>query len=342
MKEYEAVSENLVSIERERFAPTVEQLILQKDEADLIEDIADKLLEKAPFPSEAFFDSAAIAAQGLPERVRVGIYQFRRYGKTHGIHIKGFPINDNDLTPTPSNYRGVSVSRIRLNPPQAVHAMFSSLLGEPIAWKTQQSGNFFNDIIPIQENSGKAISSGSENLFDLHTEDAALYPYIPDYLGLMGLRNVDRTPTIISAVDWESFDPEIKNLLFEPRYIVGVNIAHDMGQPTKPYPVLFGSIDHPYIRVNQNLQHAVPGDLLAEEALDRLTEELNQNIVEVPVDAGSFFYLNNNVAAHGRRAYEPRYDGTDRWLQRLTIVANPRDFVDITVSGTRTLQPIKA
>jgi|GEM_PF-5288453 len=87
-----------------------------------------------------------------------------------------------------STYQGELPKHIPVTREQALHAMFATQLGEPIAWTSQQSGNFFNDIIPIRENEDKAISSGSQNLFDLHTEDAALFPHTPDYLGLMGLR----------------------------------------------------------------------------------------------------------------------------------------------------------
>ena len=339
MKESVVGTEQNIAIERKRFAPMVEEVLLQSQEVARIRSLADELLANEPFPTESFFDNAALAAHLLPSDLRARIYLFRRYGITHGIHIKGFPVDDDEVGPTPSRYSEGRVTTTPLQAVQAVHAMFSSLLGEPIAWSTQQSGNFFNDIIPIEANAAKAISSGSDNLFDLHTEDAALSPYIPDYLGLVGMRNLDRTPTIISAVNWDAFDAQAKHVLFEPRFVVGVNMAHDLNQPTTPLPILSGSYDRPYMRVNQNLQRAVTGDSVATEALEYLTEELNQNIVDVPVEAGSFFYLNNNVAAHGRRSYKPRYDGTDRWLQRLTIVSNPRDFVSITVPETRLLQP---
>jgi L-asparagine oxygenase len=32
--------------------------------------------------------------------------------------------------------------------------------------------------------------------------------------------------------------------------------------------------------------------------------------------------IDNTAAVHGRSPFSPRYDGTDRWLQRAFVVAN--------------------
>ncbi|GEM_PF-5022243 len=135
-------------------------------------------------------------------------------------------------------------------------------------------------------------------------------------------------------------EEDVKRILSEPRFIIGVNMAHVLGQPAIPSPVIFGNPDFPYFRVNLNLQQAVSGDMDAERALSVLTEKLNENVTDVVVGQGEFFYLDNNVAAHGRSPYSPRYDGADRWLQRLTIVSNFRNFQDIAIKqGSRVLEP---
>ena len=113
-----------------------------------------------------------------------------------------------------------------------------------------------------------------------------------------------------------------------------------MGQPQMPTPILFGNPELPYFRINLNLQQAVPGDENAAHSLEVMTSELNKNITGVVINQGDFFYLDNYRAAHGRGPYKPRYDGTDRWLQRLTTVTNLHLFQDIATSpGSRTLDP---
>lgn len=327
-------------VERKRHHVEVHEILLQPEEIDHIERLIEELIGDRPLPDDAFFDRAALMGQELPNRIRQELYHFKRYQPYPGIIITGFPVNDEQIGPTPLTYRGDLPKHIPVTREQALHAMFATQLGEPIAWTSQQNGIFFNDIIPIQASEDKAISSGSQNLFDLHTEDAALFPHTPDYLGLMGLRNHDRIPTLASGVDWSAIREDVKRILAEPRFIIGVNMAHALDQPVIPSPIIFGNPEFPYFRVNLNLQQAVLGDMDAEHALHVLTEELNGNITDVVVGQGEFFYLDNNVAAHGRGPYSPRYDGTDRWLQRLTIVSNPTNFQDIAVAqGSRVLEP---
>jgi hypothetical protein len=40
--------------------------------------------------------------------------------------------------------------------------------------------------------------------------------------------------------------------------------------------------------------------------------------VGVPLEAGDLLILKNNRTLHGRSPYSPRYDDTDRWVQRFT------------------------
>ena len=39
---------------------------------------------------------------------------------------------------------------------------------------------------------------------------------------------------------------------------------------------------------------------------------------------GDMAILDNRVTAHGRTAFQPRYDGADRWVQRTFVVADLR------------------
>jgi hypothetical protein len=42
----------------------------------------------------------------------------------------------------------------------------------------------------------------------------------------------------------------------------------------------------------------------------------------VVLEAGDLLVVDNNVSVHGRSPYEPRFDGTDRWLQRTFVVSD--------------------
>jgi L-asparagine oxygenase len=61
----------------------------------------------------------------------------------------------------------------------------------------------------------------------------------------------------------------------------------------------------------------------AQKALDKFEETArHMDVVRfVALQPGSILLLNNRTVAHGRTCFEPRYDGMDRWLQRVYIRA---------------------
>ena len=42
----------------------------------------------------------------------------------------------------------------------------------------------------------------------------------------------------------------------------------------------------------------------------------------VALEAGDLLVVDNAVAVHGRSPFTPRFDGTDRWLQRTFVVSD--------------------
>jgi L-asparagine oxygenase len=37
------------------------------------------------------------------------------------------------------------------------------------------------------------------------------------------------------------------------------------------------------------------------------------------LETGDLLIIDNNKTIHGRKPFQPRYDGTDRWVQRMLI-----------------------
>jgi len=56
----------------------------------------------------------------------------------------------------------------------------------------------------------------------------------------------------------------------------------------------------------------------------------------VVLDDGDLLVIDNDRAVHGRTAFTPRYDGTDRWLRRALVVTSlPTNDVVVRVIQTR-------
>jgi alpha-ketoglutarate-dependent taurine dioxygenase len=63
-------------------------------------------------------------------------------------------------------------------------------------------------------------------------------------------------------------------------------------------------------------------DADATAALDRLRAAVDEVQLKVFLEAGDLLVVDNQVAVHGRSPFTPRFDGTDRWLQRTFVVSD--------------------
>ena len=63
-------------------------------------------------------------------------------------------------------------------------------------------------------------------------------------------------------------------------------------------------------------------DAEATDAVHVVNDAIERIHTSVVLEAGDLLVVDNNVAVHGRTPYSPRFDGTDRWLQRTFVVAD--------------------
>lgn len=298
-------------------------LSLHPDEIVEIEKLLDRIVSLgSTVDKDDFLLEAQILSHELPKRVRQVFYQFKLTESNPGIIVKNSPIDLDRVGPTPKLplYQVSSLTR-----EEVLHVLYASLLGEVIAWSFFQDGNIINEIVPIREHEDKLISSGSKVLFDLHTDHPA-HPYTGDYVGWFCIRNTDRVPTVVAALKDIKLEKDIKRILFEPRFIVA---QHQATKPQKRVPIFFGDLDAPYIRLNLNIKDNLEDDKEACHALEVLVEALTAKSLDVVLEHGDFFYLDNYRAVHGRRPYNPSYDGNDRWLKRLCITSCFRGSRDL-------------
>jgi L-asparagine oxygenase len=277
-----------------------------------------------PLEIDRFLIEAHLFSHELPARIRRVFYEFKLTEFSEGICIRNNPINLERVGRTPLSLpSGIPPKIIEED---VLHLLYGSLLGEIFGWSNHQGGHVINDVMPVWANRDTNNSSGSNHSLGLHTEDAS-HASTGDYFGLMCLRNPERVPTMISSIDDVRLDPKMKSILFEPRFIVKSNGSISAGISSKNHeltPILFGHPKSPYMRISTTGSYAVEGDHRAREALDALVTQLQQNAIELVLEPGDCCYLDNFKTAHGRQAYSPRYDGTDRWLKRIVIVNDLR------------------
>jgi Fe(II)/alpha-ketoglutarate-dependent arginine beta-hydroxylase len=172
-----------------------------------------------------FLAEATVLAHELPRRVREVLNEFRLQEPSSALcRISGYPIDDEQIGPTPSHWKERQ-KRCRVVREEILLVLLGSLLGDVIAWATQQDSAVVHDIVPIPGHEKEQLGSGSAEELTWHTEDA-FHPFRGDYLGMMYLRNDARVPTTFAALDISALDERTLALLFEPYYTIRPDNSH--------------------------------------------------------------------------------------------------------------------
>jgi L-asparagine oxygenase len=245
----------------------------------------------------------------LPASVRDRLSDMRYLESAAALVVRGGPVTD-DPGPTPAHWRD------RPSRPVVAYDFWLTLLigqlGEPMSWWNIQEGELLSDLLPQRENENEQNNHGSAVELEFHVEEA-FHDHRAQAFGLVCLRNEDSVPTTVAPVNTLDLDALDLDTLFEPRFRIGDDEEY------RVRPVLFGAKDSPYSR-------PLDGDDVAGTALDLLHKQLGDGLVDVVLDRGDVVLVDNYRAVHGRRSFQARYDGTDRWMRRTSVVRDLRRF----------------
>ncbi|MFE7575975.1 guanitoxin biosynthesis L-enduracididine beta-hydroxylase GntD [Streptomyces sp. NPDC057521] len=292
--------------------------------------------------------AAQVYAHELPRRLRTALVTFKLTEPSGVLVVSGLPVDDATLGPTPPDWRDKTTpdATLRLDIP---FLLISCLLGEPIGWATQQDGRVMHDIFPIRAHEHGQIGWGSAETLTWHTEDA-FHPLRTDYLALMCLRNPDGVETTFADIADVRLDDAMRAALAEERFKILPDDSHRPrnqvagGQQDpevaelvrrsadrvdsalrspEPVAVLFGSPKDPYVRLDPYYMQGVQGE--GEQlALDGIEAALDNAMGGVSLTPGDIAFIDNYRVVHGRKPFQARFDGTDRWLRRLNIARDLR------------------
>ena len=292
-------------------------------EADRAHALALRLAESRADPTTAaFYDDAWPLAEQVPAGLRRFLETFRRTEPSAACLVHGFPTDDTAIGPTPSHWETGTGDRPTLAQ-ELYLALCGMVLGEPFTWATLQSGRIVQNILPIAGDEQRQNGYGSKALLEFHTEDG-FHPQRCDYLLLLGLRNHDKVPTIVSSVRDLKLDPEDREILAQERFYIFPDDEHvrqlearepdhpalhrmrRMLDDPQPARVLFGEALNPYLRVDRPFMRCVGEDPTATRALDALMAELERVQQDVVVGPGTLLVVDNYLAVHGRRPFDVR------------------------------------
>jgi alpha-ketoglutarate-dependent taurine dioxygenase len=268
----------------------------------------------------SFVRAAGHAATSMPSAVHDALVDFADFPHESGAMIvRGVPVGK--LPPTPETP----------TTPAEKHTLseFALLtvarrLGQPVGYGPEHGGDLVQNIVPTKSAHDRQVSTSSKVQLMFHTE-AAFHPYRPRYLLLLCLRGDPAAFTTLASIFevMPQLPADVLDVLFQPRFRTAIDESYLQGRENvlgEPMTVLSGDRARPSMVFDADLMVGI--DQQADDSLRVLGEAIEMCHTSVALEAGDLLIVDNTVAVHGRSPFTPRFDGTDRWLQRTFVVSD--------------------
>lgn len=279
--------------------------------------------------------SAALNASSLLPRTLLRTLRAFRHdpGPQGTLLIRDLPVvADEELPPTP----GVpnSVERTPTTAAAVITAVMLQL-GEVIAFRNEKNGHLVQNVVPVPGHETSQSNAGSV-LLELHIENA-FHDNCPHYVGLLSLREDPTgdarlcTSSIRQALPL--LDPEVLRVLSEPRFRTDAPPSFGARNDARSmHPILQGDLTDPNVVVDFSATQ--PQDDQGKIAMAALRDAFVATMSAHRLGVGDLAVVDNRVTVHGRTSFTPRYDGNDRWMERVYAhLDNRRSRADRTDGG---------
>jgi len=269
---------------------------------------------------EAFVAAAAEVGQAFPPGLVAALEAFAADpGPAGALLLRDVPTGAVPATPaTPTTPTGKDLRS------EQVLLAVARILGEPVGYLPEHGGSIVQNLVPTKADVGRQTSTSSGVDLAFHTE-TAFHPHGPRYLLLLCLRGDPGAATTLASIDdlLPGLRPETVDVLRQPLFRTAVDESFG-GEPGVPYgparPVLGGTPEQPWLCWDEELTTGTTPE--AQAAHEELIAVVAQRRREVVLADGDLLIVDNRRCVHGRRPFQARFDGTDRWLQRSFVVAS--------------------
>lgn len=223
------------------------------------------------------------------------------------------------VPPTPATQDTDDIQTATANQSILIHA---ALFGHPVGYAQEQNGKIIQDVFPVKGTETRQISTSSKAELALHTE-TAFHPYKPDYVLLLCLRGDENAETTYAQI--ENILPHLSEhtieVLQKKWFVTGIDESfRTHGEPDVQIPISVLRKDARGWRLTYDATVMDGINEEADMALRNLEWAISESIQSVALKTGQLLVIDNNNTVHGRRPFQPRYDGTDRWLKRVLVV----------------------
>ncbi len=273
-----------------------------------------------PVGAEAFVRAAGHAGHTLPRHLHGALIDFVDTPPQSGsLVLRGLPVGILPATPaTPTAHAAKD------NTSELTLLTIARQLGQPVGYEPEHGGDLVQNIVPTQAAADRQVSTSSKVTLMFHTE-AAFHPYRPRYLLLLALRGDPLATTTLSSIFevLPHLPADVVDVLFQQRFRTAVDESYLHGRANvlgTPMAVLSGKRERPSMVFDADLMVGI--DAEADAALRTLAAAVARFHTGHVLEAGDLIIIDNSVAVHGRSPFTPRFDGTDRWLQRTFVVTD--------------------
>ncbi len=295
--------------------------VLSREESDSLRAWCADASADAYGDDHAAYDRRLRARIGaMPPALRhLGRWFADHIGEAGVVRMRGLPI-PRSLPPTPR------IPSYHVQAPAGTEPLLlgiGALVGEVIAFKDWRGGARVHNVYPLLEDADTQKASNVVRLA-MHTE-AAFHAEVPDALVLLCLRDGAAQPPPTAFCDlhlvWDGLDSgdrmalEDSAFCFSGRHRDGSTFFSD------PRPIVTADRSHMRFQYVDSLLGSSPRH---QQVLGRLRQGIERHTVELKLSAGDLVLIDNLHMLHGRMPFQPRYDGTDRWLQRCLLSVGSR------------------
>lgn len=241
---------------------------------------------------------------------------------TGAFVLRGLEVPEDRLGPTPGHWSSVDPCRTVAWDMAVV--LLAALIGRPFGWRGQQAGRIVHHVVPTRGREHEQTGASSATELTFHTEDA-FHPARAQVVLLGCLRNPDRVATRVASIRDADLDPEDEEVLRVP----GVQILPDASYVAEdsvasvdeapPVTTVWRRADGACLRFDPAYSRLPSGDGRYQRAYRCLDQRLRDATAAPRLGPGDVAVLDNDVVVHGREPFAARYDGTDRWLTRVSV-----------------------
>lgn len=199
----------------------------------------------------------------------------------------------------------------------------AKVYGFPISYKQEQYGRLIQNILPVHKTELQQISTSSRVELYLHTE-TAFHPFKPSFVILLCLRGDESAITTYSVVDdfLSDLSQSELDILTNSPYTTSLD---DSFRANGEIDV---ELDVTALKIDElgNADFTFDWSLMrgktpeAQAVLEKVKSLISASTREVVLRDSEAMIINNKKCVHGRKPFQPRYDGTDRWVKRILSI----------------------